>query len=105
MPIINVVIKPSFGAFEMTPEFKAFVESCGHQSPFSIEARTDSRIHAFIEDENNQTSVHSYNYIQIKKVDSSRFWTIGEYDGSEYIAYPEFKMVHPEMNYVEEVKK
>lgn len=105
MKNIKVVIKPSFGSFEMTPEFKAFVESCGYQGIFSIEARTDARIHAFIEDENNQTSVNSWERIRIQEVDASRQWTIMDYDGAEGIAYPAFEMIRPDINYVKEVRQ
>lgn len=101
MSIIQVVIKPSFGGFEMTDTFKAYVQACGHKSPFSIEARIDSRIHDFINNASNKTSVHSYNRIVVVDVDSSKPWTIADYDGSEGIAYPEYKQVRPDINYVE----
>lgn len=105
MKNIKVVIQPSFGGFEMTPEFKAFVESCGHQGIFSIEARTDSRIHAFIEDANNQTSVNSWERIKVVEVDASRQWTIADYDGCEAVVYPAFEMIRPDINYVEKVRE
>lgn len=105
MKNINVVIKPSFGGFEMTPEFCAFVESCGYQGVFSIEARTDARIHAYIEDVNNQTSVNSWERIKVVEVDASRQWTIADYDGCEEIVYPAFDMIRPDINYVKEVQQ
>lgn len=105
MPIIKVVTKPTFGSIELTPEFKQHLAACGHKGPFSIDARTDSRIHDFIEDETKKVAVHSYTRLAVRKVDTSRQWTISDYDGSESIVYPGFKMVRPDMNYVEEVRE
>jgi hypothetical protein len=35
----------------------------------------------------------------IAEVDTSRPWTILEYDGSEYIQYLDYKVIHKDLNY------
>lgn len=38
-------------------------------------------------------------FYEIKDVDTSRPWTIGEYDGSEYVQYMDYKMLDEKLNY------
>jgi hypothetical protein len=103
----KIIISPSYGHFEPDKRLKKIIEECGHKSLWELKARMDARIIKFIEDRTHKqgrevqyvtkNEFGDTDYITIDSVDTSRLWTIDEYDGSEGIVYLE--IVDKELNF------
>lgn len=104
----DIIIKPGFGHFEPDKKLNKLIKQCGYDSIWDIEARMDERIIKFIQDKTNkqgkdvvyrgkEDKFGGYAYLSIRKVDTSRLWTIDEYDSAEGIMYLE--VVDKDLNF------
>lgn len=99
MTKVKVIIKPSFGSIELTPEFQQALKDAGHESRHSIEARTDPKLVALVEA--GSVAIEDWTYLKVVEVDTSKPWYIGNYDGAESISYLEYDMIDPSLNFIQ----
>lgn len=93
----KIIIKPDYGGFVPDKKLMRKLKEYGYKDIFELKARLDERIIKYLEDKTNKkgenvqyTGVGKWDgYLTIDEVDTSRLWTIDEYDGAESIVYLE----------------
>jgi hypothetical protein len=104
MSKVKVILQGSYGVFEPSDEFAKLIESKGYKSLWSISARTDKDLIEYVEQHANEhgvlTGKEDYQYVHVAEVDTSKLWTIDNYDGAESILYLDYEVIDKNLNYV-----
>jgi hypothetical protein len=103
MSNVKVIIQGCYGLFDPTPGFERLILSKGHKGLWSIQARTDKDLIEFVE-KNSKDGLffgkEDYMYLRVAEVDTSKQWTISEFDGAESIKYIKIKVIDKDLNFV-----
>ncbi|ARO21485.1 hypothetical protein B2J90_29260 (plasmid) [Bacillus tropicus] len=103
MTIVKVIIQPSFGSFKPKRDFQRLIDKVGIPL-WNIAGRVNAEYVKFVE-ENAKHGVlegtEPWAYIKIAEADTSRPWTISDYDGQESIKYVDYKVINTHLNYVQ----
>ncbi len=104
MSKIKVILQGSCGSFEPTEQFDRLIKQQGYEHIFHIGARTDKVLIDYVEQHAHEDGIllgeEKYLYVYVAEVDTSRPWTIRDYDGSESIDYLDYEFIDKNLNYV-----
>lgn len=104
MAKVKVILQGSYGVFEPSDEFAELIKSKGYKSLWSISARTDKDLVKYVEQHSNEhgilTGKEEFEYVRVVEVDTSRPWTIDDYDGAESILYLDYEVIDKNLNFV-----
>ncbi|MFO1442848.1 hypothetical protein KDN24_06420 [Bacillus sp. Bva_UNVM-123] len=101
---VKVILSKNHGFFEPNREYQELLRKKG-MSWWELKARTDLEIIGFIEQNRLgninvfQVGKEYYQYASIVEIDTTKPWTIEEYDGAEYIKYIEYEVLDEKLNY------
>ena len=105
----KIILSTGHSVFEPNNEYKSLLKKKGYASWAQIEARMDMDIIRFLEEKVKPeykeyglalVGKNDYQYVCIKEVDTSDYWTIEDYDNAEYIRYLKFEVINEDINYV-----
>lgn len=106
----KIVLSTGHGSFEPNAQYQNLLRKKGYKHWSQLEARMDTEIIDFLESKMKPeykehrialVGKHDYQYVAIREVDISKYWTIEDYDNAEYIRYVSFEVVNKEVNYVQ----
>nr|WP_312985418.1 hypothetical protein [Clostridioides sp.] len=94
----EIILQLGHSVFVPDDKLNKFVNKCGYNGIFEINARMDQRIINFLKNNSSECEDNRYiyeglkeygcsGYVYIEEVDTSRYWILNEYDGAEYVAY------------------